>query len=454
MRTSAKIDMTKGAMLPQIARFALPIWLGALLQQMYHTADTLVIGNFCGSASLAALGTSGQPVEILLTLFMGLGAGVSILVAQYVGSGESGKLSAVLSTAVSFLFLCAIPLSVIGWFLGPLILRGMQAPADTFALASDYIRITFLGTLFNMGYNMNAGILRGLGDSQSSLWFLVLSCTVNVVLDVLFVAAFGMDVAGAALATIIAQAASWAASVLYIRRRYPELGFTFLPRSLEGGMLREIARLGVPLGLNNSFYSVGHLLMQSLINTQGSAFIAGCSVAGKAISFTNLTTQALSTATATFAGQNYGARNWPRLKKAARIPFFSGGVCLAAGLAAVGFAQPLVSLFTDDAQVLFYAVRYMRVVMPFCWAYALFNAIISLANAIGEIRYPTIVNVLMLWVVRIPVAHLIARTAGGTWVMAAVSVSFVFGMVCMLFFFRGHKWRQVRQLAELAQERA
>lgn len=450
MRRNAKIDMTRGPMLPAIVRFALPILLGTLLQMLYHTADTLVIGNFCGSASLAALGTSGQPVEILINVFMGLGAGASILVAQYMGSGEKDKLRSVASTAVSFLYLCAIPMTAVGWFVGPVILRGMNVPADTFALASSYMRITFLGTLFNLGYNLNAGVLRGMGDSQSSLWFLVLSCSVNIVLDVLFVAGFHMDVAGAALATIIAQAVSWIVSILYIRRRYPEVCFPFLPRSVDGGMMKELTRLGVPLGINNSFYSVGHLLMQSLINMQGAAFIAGCSVASKMNSFSNLTTGALSTATATFAGQNYGARSWQRLKKAARIPFCSALISLISGVVLVSFAQPLAAMFSDDPQVIFYAVRYMRVVMPMCWAYALFNAIISLANAIGEIRYPTIVNILMLWVVRIPVAHLIARVVDGTWVMAAVSISFVFGMVCMLFFFRSHRWREVRNLAKAA----
>lgn len=450
MRGNAKIDMTRGAMLPAIVRFALPILLGTLLQMLYHTADTLVIGNFCGSASLAALGTSGQPVEILINVFMGLGAGASILVAQYMGSGEKDKLRSVASTAVSFLYLCAIPMTAVGWFVGPVILRGMNVPADTFALASSYMRITFLGTLFNLGYNLNAGVLRGMGDSQSSLWFLVLSCSVNIVLDLLFVAGFHMDVAGAALATIIAQAVSWIVSILYIRRRYPEVSFPFLPRSVDGGMMKELTRLGVPLGINNSFYSVGHLLMQSLINMQGAAFIAGCSVASKMNSFSNLTTGALSTATATFAGQNYGARSWQRLKKAARIPFCSALISLISGVVLVSFAQPLAAMFSDDPQVIFYAVRYMRVVMPMCWAYALFNAIISLANAIGEIRYPTIVNILMLWVVRIPVAHLIACVVDGTWVMAAVSISFVFGMVCMLFFFRSHRWREVRNLAKAA----
>lgn len=450
MRRNAKIDMTRGPMLPAIVRFALPILLGTLLQMLYHTADTLVIGNFCGSASLAALGTSGQPVEILINVFMGLGAGASILVAQYMGSGEKDKLRSVASTAVSFLYLCAIPMTAVGWFVGPVILRGMNVPADTFALASSYMRITFLGTLFNLGYNLNAGVLRGMGDSQSSLWFLVLSCSVNIVLDLLFVAGFRMDVAGAALATIIAQAVSWIVSILYIRRRYPEVCFPFLPRSVDGGMMKELTRLGVPLGINNSFYSVGHLLMQSLINMQGAAFIAGCSVASKMNSFSNLTTGALSTATATFAGQNYGARSWQRLKKAARIPFCSALISLISGVVLVSFAQPLAAMFSDDPQVIFYAVRYMRVVMPMCWAYALFNAIISLANAIGEIRYPTIVNILMLWVVRIPVAHLIARVVDGTWVMAAVSISFVFGMVCMLFFFRSHRWREVRNLAKAA----
>ena len=226
MQAAKKIDMTKGPIIRLVLLFALPICLGSVLQQLYSTADAFVIGNFCSSFSLAAVGTGSQPVELLLCIFLGLGTGVSILVSQYTGRGDTASLKRTVSTAVSFLYLCAVPLTILGFFIGPWILRWMQVPQDTWDYAVTYLRILFLGTLGNMGYNLNAGILRGLGDSRSSLLFLLVSCGVNIFLDLIFVALFRMDVAGAALATIIAMFCSWIFSILYIRKKYPELNFS------------------------------------------------------------------------------------------------------------------------------------------------------------------------------------------------------------------------------------
>ncbi|MBP3655168.1 MAG: MATE family efflux transporter [Clostridia bacterium] len=446
-RRAVKVDMTRGRMLPLVLRFALPLCVGNILQQMYLTVDTLVVGNFCSPVSLSALGTSGQPVEILLTLFVGMGSGLSILVAQYTGGGKRDRVTAILRTAVGFLYLAAIPMTVLGMLVGPYLLRMMNVPPDTYPYALGYMRILFAGTLANLGYNMNAGVLRGLGDSRSSLLFLMLSCAANIVMDVLFIAGFHMDVWGAALATIIAQYAAWLFSVFYIRRKYPELGFTLLPRALVLSDLKEMARVGVPLGVNNSFYSVGHLLMQSLVNAQGSMFIAACAVGSKLTGIANLMISSLSMATATYAAQNYGAKRYDRLRRGAAIPFISGAITLTAGLVVTAFARPLLSLFTQDPAVLDLSVTYLRLLQPFTWCYAVFNALISLANGVGEMRYPTIVNVLMLWAVRIPVGHLIANVFGGYYVSAAISVSFVFGMLCMLAFLRSARWREIGRLA-------
>lgn len=449
MRSSGKIDMTSGPIMRLVVLFAFPICIGNILQQLYNTVDTLIIGNFCGSVSLAAVGTSAQPVEFLLCIFLGLGTGISILVSQYTGSGELENVRRVVYTAISFLYLCAVPLSVLGIFLGPVILRIMQVPDDTWNYACDYIRIVFLGSLGNMGYNMNAGILRGIGDSQASLLFLLISCLVNIVLDLLFVAGFGMDVAGAALATSIAMFASWLFSVVYIRRKYPDLNFTLLPKRLDRDILLGIITVGLPLGLNNSIYSIGHILMQSLINAQGSIFMAACSVATKITGVANVAISSFSSAATTFAGQNLGAKNYVRLKQGAlRIPLFSGLVTCAAGLLFLSCSSLILGFFTRDARVLELAALYIRVVLPFMWLYAVFNGIIFFVNGIGEVRYPTIVNILMLWVVRIPTAYLISRHINGTYLMASIPISFAFGMFTMMAYFLTRRWRLIRHLAE------
>ena len=285
--------------------------------------------------------------------------------------------------------------------------------------------------------------------------FLVVSCLVNIVLDLVFVAGFHMDVAGAALATIIAMYCSWLFSIFYIRKQYPELEFTFLPHKMNRAMLAAIIRIGLPLGLNSSFYCVGHIMMQSLINLQGSVFIAACSVSSKVTGIANVAITSLSSAATTFSGQNLGAENYRYLRKGGvQIPLVSGAITCAAGIAVTVFCRPILGLFTQDADVLAFAVRYIRIVLPFTWTYAVFNGIISFVNGMGEVRFPTIVNILMLWAVRIPVGCLIAFCFDGGYVMACIPVSFVFGMLCMLSFFGTKRWKEIGRLARTQQEQA
>lgn len=440
----SSIDMTKGSIMKLVVLFALPICLGNVLQQLYSTVDTLVIGNFCGPVSLAAVGTSAQPVEMLLCIFLGFGTGLSILVSQYTGRGDKDSLKTVVATANSFLFLCAIPVSVLGLFVGPLLLKLMQVPDDAWSYAVSYIRIIFLGTLGNMGYNMNAGILRGVGDSRSSLLFLMISCVVNIVLDFVFVAFFKMDVAGAALATAIAMFVSWLFSIVYIQKKYPELDFSPVPRRLDKKVLLGMVQIGLPLGLNNSIYSVGHIFVQSLINSQGSTFMAACSVATKVTGMANVAINSFSSAATTFSGQNLGAENYARLKKGSlQIPLFSGLITGLAGITVTIFCRPILGLFTQDAGVLESAAHYIQVVLPLTWPFAIFNGIICFANGLGEVRFPTVVNILMLWAVRIPSAHLIARYIDGNYLMACYPISFIFGMVVMFSFFLTKRWKNI-----------
>lgn len=439
-----KIDMTKGPILKLVALFAIPIIIGNVLQQMYSTVDTLIIGNYCDSVSLAAVGTSAQPVEALLCIFMGIGAGVSILVSQYAGSGDEEKLRTIVETSTGFLYLIAVPLTILGMFIGPLVLKIMQVPEDAWDLSNAYLRIIFLGTLGNMGYNLNAGILRGVGDSKASLIFLLVSCVINIILDYLLVAIIPLGVEGAAIATVIAMFASWIFSIFYMRRMYPELQFKWIPRKIDKQMLGSIIGVGLPLGLNNSLYTVGHIVMQSLINMQGSTFMAACSVATKMTGIANVAITSFSNASCTFSGQNLGAKDYVRLKKGhLLIPVSSGIVTCTAGVLLTIFCRPVLSFFTKDPAVLDMAALYIRVVLPFTWMYAIFNGIINYVNGIGEVKYTTVVNILMLWAVRIPAAYFINYFVDGKYVMAAVPISFLFGMICMLCYYNTKKWKKL-----------
>ena len=444
-KSNTKIDMTTGPIMKSVFLFAIPIVLGNILQQLYTTVDTLVIGNYCGYTSLAAVGTSAQPVEVLLCIFLGIGTGVSILISQYAGGNLQDKIKEVFHTAISFVYMCGIPIGVIGFLVTPYILRAMEVPADTWDAALSYTRIVFCGTLGNIGYNMNAGILRGLGDSKASLWFLVISCIVNIVLDLLFVAGLGMDVSGAALATSIAMYVSWFTSIIYIKKRFPEYGFSVLPKGFSGEEMKKMIAIGLPIGLNNSLYSFGHIAMQTMVNAQGSVFMAGNSVSGRLTGLANIAITALSSAATTFSGQNYGAENYERLRKGSiRIPFVSGVVTLLFGLFFIAIRTPILRLFASDEMVLFYADRYVVVILLSQWLYAIFNGIICIVNGVGKVRYTMVINLLMLWAVRIPSAYLINKYYDGTYIMLCFPISFAFGMFCMIgYYVFSPTWKEI-----------
>ena len=437
--------MTQGPIMKNVMLFALPIVIGNVLQQLYTTVDALVVGNYCGDASLAAIGTSSQPVEVLLCIFLGIGSGVSILVSQYSGARECDRIRDLSQTAISFVYCVGIILGVLGYFLAPWILSVMGVPEDAFAPSVSYTRIVFLGTLGNIGYNMNAGILRGMGDSKASLWFLLVSCIANVVLDLVLVAGVGMDVRGAAIATIAAMYMSWAASIIYIKTRFPELELTVFPRKVVKRELRRMLTLGVPIGLNNSLFSFGHMAMQTFVNAQGMTFMAGASVAGRITGCTNVAINAVSAAATTFSGQNYGAQNIDRLRQGyIKIPLVNGLITLGLGLAIISFRMPLLGFFSEDPMVLMYASRYVVTMLLSQWAFAVFNSISNIVNGVGLIRFTTIINLLMLWAVRIPGAYIISTYFDGTYVMLSIALSFFFGMFCMIFYYIfSKKWRAI-----------
>ncbi len=434
-KTRSKIDMTTGPIMEKIVLFALPIVIGNILQQLYTTVDTLVIGHFCGDTSLAAVGTSSQPVEVLLCIFLGIGTGVSILMSQYIGAGEEDGMRRVCDTAVTFVYLSGIPLILLGWISTPFILRFMGVPADTWDAALTYTRLVFCGSLGNIGYNMNAGILRGMGDSKASLKFLVISCITNIILDLVFVAGLHMDAGGAALSTSISMYISWIVSIVYLQKKFPELEFPTLPRRIFGKEMQAILKIGLPIGLNSSLFSFGHMAMQTLNNAQGSTYMAGCAIAQRITGVTNIAITAFSSACSTFSGQNYGARNFDRLRQGyLKIPITSGLVTLSFGLLFIGVRRPILAFFSDDPLVLMYASRFVFVVLCSQWMFAVFNGLTSFVNGVGKVRFTMVVSLLMLWAVRIPSAYLINRYYDGTYMMVCFPISFFFGMSCMLIY--------------------
>ena len=445
MNSKKKIDMTTGPIMRNIMLFALPIVAGNILQYLYTTVDTLVIGNYCDHTAIASVGTSSQPIEVLLCIFLGIGTGVSILVSQHAGANDQKGIRNACKTAISFVYLFGIPISILGWFAAPGILKFMDVPADVWDNAILYTRIVLCGAIGNIGYNMNAGILRGLGDSRASLYFLMVSTVVNIVLDILLVGVFGLGVPGVAFATTTAMFLAWVVSIIYIRRKYPDLEFTILPRTIVKRELKQIISIGLPIGLNNSLFSFGHVALQTLINAQGSVFMAGWSISGRVTGLSNMAITGMSSAATTYSGQNYGAGRIDRLKQGQIIiPLASGLITLGLGLFFIVLRMPILGLFTSDMEVLRLAGKNVIVLLLGQWMYAVFNAISCIVNGTGRVKYTTLINLMMLWAVRVPSAYLIARFIDGRQVMYSFPISFCFGMLCMIgYYLFSPSWKKL-----------
>ena len=433
-----------------IVMFALPIIAGNILQYLYTTVDTLVIGNYCDHTAIAAVGTSAQPVEVLLCIFLGIGTGVCILMSQHIGAHDEAAVKDTCRTATSLVYLCGIPTGILGWFAAPVILKMMNVPQDVYASALLYTRIVLAAALGNIGYNMNAGILRGVGDSRASLYFLVVSCITNIVLDLALVAGLGMGVAGAAVATGLAMYMAWFFSMIYIRKNYPDLGFSLLPQGISAKEMKSILSIGLPIGFNNSLFSFGHVALQTLINLQGSLFMAAWSVAGRVNGIANMAITGISSAATTFSGQNYGAGRIDRLREGQiMIPVANGAITLCFGLLFILIRMPILSMFSSDPRILELSGRFVVIMLLSQWMYAVFNGISCIINGTGRVKYTTVINLLMLWAVRVPAAYLLATYAGGNAIPFSFPISFAFGMLAMIgYYLFSSSWKELMHSAD------
>lgn len=377
MRSSRSMDMTQGNIARQLISFASPMLIGLIFQQLYNTVDTIVVGNFVSSQALAAVGSTGPLINTLLGFFNGFSAGATVVIARAFGARSRKDVHDAVHTTITMTILLAVVITAAGLFLTPTLLRLMRAPEDVVPDATTYLRIYFIGISGLMLYNMGAGILRAVGDSKRPLYFLIFSALVNTAGDLLFVLVFRMGVAGVAYATILAQGLS-ALLILYVLMRSDGI-HQLRPRELHihRGTLKKIIAIGLPTALQSAITAFSNVFVQSYINVFGSACAAGWSIYGKLDQLALLPLQAISMANATFVGQNLGALNIPRAKRGIRTALLIGVGCTAVLMAPLMiFARPLLSLFNQQEEVLYYGRLFVLWISPF-YLFACVNDILG-----------------------------------------------------------------------------
>ena len=359
-------NITEGVIWKQLLFFFFPILLGTFFQQMYNTVDTIIVGRFVGTEALAAVGSTGALISLLNGFFIGLGSGATVLVSQLFGANDPDGVKKALHTGMGLALVLGILTSILGVCFGPQILVWMKTPADCLEGAASYARIYFSGAIASMVYNMGAGILRAMGDSRRPMIFLVITCFANIILDIFCVVVLKMGVAGAAVATMLSQVISAVLVVIVLRKLPEEHALRLSKIKLDPLLLKRILGVGVPAGLQFVTFDLANLLIQSGINSFGSATIAAFTAYCKADMLTWMLSGAFGVAITTFVGQNYGAQKYDRIYKSVRI-CMSMGILLVGGCSAlvICFRHFVLGIFSADPEVIRLGAWLMLWVVPF-----------------------------------------------------------------------------------------
>ena len=399
MKRSGQVNMLEGPIWKGLITFAIPIFLGNLFQQLYNTADTLIVGNFLGKQALAAVSSSGNLIHLMIGLLQGIAMGGGVLIAKYYGAKDHENLKKAVHTAVAFGFAGGLLLSVAGVLTSPILLRWMDTPADVLPNSIAYFRIYFLGALAMFLYNISTGILQNIGDSRHPLYYLILSSIINVVLDLLFVGVLGYGVASAALATVISQVVSAVLCLRQLMRAADVYRVELRKIRFHGPTFRNIIRFGLPSGIQSSVISFANVMVQANINAFGSDAMAGCGSHAKIEGFAFLPVTCFAMGLATFVGQNLGAKQYDRVKRGTRF----GMTCCVLlscfiGLLLYIFAPTLIALFNSDPAVVKYGVMQCRTVSLFYFLMALSHCVAGIMRGAGKATVPMVV-MLSCWCV-------------------------------------------------------
>ena len=452
-------DMTTGKPMNKLIQFSLPLLIGNLAQQLYNTVDSIVVGKYIGDTALAAVGTAGPILNLLLVLLIGVATGASILASQYFGAKDRDGLSRVVGSTIVLTALSGIIMMVLGFFASPFLIGLIAPPAEVADGAVIYLKIIFLGMLGSAAYNILSGVLRGMGDSFYPLVYLVIACLLNIVLDILFVARFNMGVAGVAWATIIAQALSGTLCLIRLvgmKHLIDVNRKTLIP---DGPITRRLCMLGLPAGVTQALFSMSAIVVQGLTNSLGTAAIAANVAIMRVDGFAMMPNFTFGTASTTFVGQNIGARQIERARQGIRdllkLALITSGVLVACILL---FGRYLIMLFTDTEDVITIGIYGLRWLSLGYIAFAVSQVLQGAMRGAGETMIPMWISIIATIVIRLPLAYLLAYlTRSEAWpngnpqaLFASLLISWLLSMVMTVIAHRKGAWR--RRLPEELRE--
>lgn len=397
-----EINMTSGTLWDKILIFALPLAATSILQQLFNSADTAIVGRFAGSRALAAVGSNGPVINLLVNIFVGISIGANVIISRFIGEGNKEKIAKAVHTAITVAIISGLFVTCLGTAITRPILELMSAPKDIIDLSAVYLRIYFLGMPFMMLYNFSSAILRSKGDTRRPLISLLISGSANVILNIIFVIVFGMGVAGVAAATVISQMISAALLLYFLMHEEDALRLVWKKLSIDRAILKDMAKIGVPAGLQSMVFSASNIIVQSSLNSLGSTVLAASSASVSFEIYAYYMLNAFEHAAVTFTGQNYGAGNLKRCARITRWCLLLGFIFTGAlSVLCVVFGSTLIKLYTADADVAKVALMRMNVVMLFQVINMVLEVFSGAMRGLGYSLVPTLISIFGICGVRV-----------------------------------------------------
>jgi putative MATE family efflux protein len=435
-------DLTEGNSGSLIFKFAMPMLIGNVFQQLYNIVDSIVVGRYVGKEALAAVGASFPLIFMLISFVVGVAMGTTIIISQYFGAKDMKMVKRSIDTMYIFLFFASIAVTILGIAFGGPIFRLIDLPEDVMPQALAYFNVYLAGMIFFFGFNGISSVLRGLGDSKTPLYFLIIATVMNVALDLLFVAVLKWGVTGAAWATVISQAGAFFTGVIYLNRSHDIVKLNSLKLVFDKAIFKKSLMIGLPTGLQQTFVSMGMLAITRIVNGFGTDVIAAYSAAGRLDSLAGMPAMNFGAALSTFVGQNLGANKPGRVKQGFKATLMmSGALALVTSLFVIVFRHQLIHLFTEDAAVIAIGAQYLLIVSSFYIFFSAMFVIGGVMRGAGDTIVPMFITLFALWAIRIPAAWILSRYFGVIGIWWSIPVAWFIGMSLSYLYYLKGNWK-------------
>lgn len=436
-------DLTTGKEGKRILNFALPMLFGNIFQQLYNVVDSIIVGRVLGDAALAAVGANFPFIFALISFVVGIAIGATIIIAQYYGAKQMENMKRTIDTLYIFMFFASIIITFAGIWMSKYVFKIIDLPSDVEPLAIEYFRVYAIGFIFFFGFQGTSAILRGLGDSKTPVYFLVVSTLLNIVLDILFVVVFKWGIVGVSAATVISQGFAFFAIIWYIRKYHSIIDFSPLKMKFDMDIFKKSLRIGLPTGFQQTFVSLGFLALYRIVNVFGTPTIAAYSIAMRIDSFAVMPAMNFSAAISTFVGQNIGANKLERIGKGLKATLVMiNSISITVTILAVVFAGPIIGLFTDSQEVIEIGKQYLYIVTPFYIVFSTMFILNGVLRGAGDTFIPMIITLLALWAIRLPTSWLLSMNIGSNGIWWGIPIAWIFGVIFSYIYYLTGRWKK------------